>query len=100
VAELRRAAAHATASGAPETAAALLQRALAEPPEAPLRGEILVQLGLAELATGRVTEGGEHMQEAYRCAPDARTRALAVSTMGSFRVEPRDRERILAMVAE
>lgn len=99
VAELRRAAAHATASGAPETAATLLQRALAEPPDAPLRGEVLAQLGLAELATGRLTEGGEHMQEAYRCAPDARTRALAVSTMGSFRVDLRSRDRIAAMAA-
>jgi DNA-binding CsgD family transcriptional regulator len=100
VAELRRAAAHATASGAPETAAALLRRALAEPPDAPLRGEVLFQLGLAELATGRVTEGGERMQEAYRCAPDARTRGLAVSTMGSFRIDPRARDRIVSMAEE
>jgi hypothetical protein len=100
VAELRRAAAHATASGAPETAAALLQRALAEPPEALLRGEVLVQLALAELGRGRLTEGGDHMQEAYRCAPDARTRALAVSIMGSFRVDPRDRDRIVSMATQ
>ena len=51
VSELRVAADHASERGAPATAAALLARALAEPPEPALLGEVLFELGRAELAT-------------------------------------------------
>ena len=41
VSDLRRAAEHATVRGAPETAVALLRRALLEPPEPAMRAEVL-----------------------------------------------------------
>jgi DNA-binding CsgD family transcriptional regulator len=49
---LRRAARSALGGGEPETAARLLHRALAEPPEATQRGEVLVELARAEAAAG------------------------------------------------
>lgn len=50
VALLRRGAADAAARGAPDVAADYLRRALAEPPEDQLRGEVLYELGQTELA--------------------------------------------------
>lgn len=49
---LREAAAAASARGAPESAITLLERALEEPPPPELRPEVLLELGLAEAATG------------------------------------------------
>jgi DNA-binding CsgD family transcriptional regulator len=50
---LRAAAAVAAGRGAPETAAACLRRALDEPPPRVLRGPLLLELGLAQMATRR-----------------------------------------------
>jgi DNA-binding CsgD family transcriptional regulator len=49
---LRRAAGSALGGGEPATAARLLHRALAEPPESGQRGEVLVELARAEAAAG------------------------------------------------
>ena len=53
VAHLRAAAAAAVGRGAPETAATCLLRALDEPPPSSLRGPLLLELGLARMATRR-----------------------------------------------
>ncbi len=55
VALLRRAADDALAGGAPSAAVAWLTRALDEPPEPALRGELLLELGSAELRLGAPT---------------------------------------------
>lgn len=49
---LRRSAGRATARGAPEVAMRHLRRALREPPDAPSRPGVLLELGIAESATG------------------------------------------------
>ena len=77
VALLRRAAHEALARGAPDAAAAWLSRALAEPPPTELRGELLLELGSAELrlgageAVGHLTAAAETLTD-----PSARARAL------------------------
>ena len=48
VESLRAAARAAVAKGAPNSAAAYLRRALAEPPDEPLRADVLLELGFAE----------------------------------------------------
>jgi tetratricopeptide (TPR) repeat protein len=53
VAVLRAAAAVASGRGAPETAVACLRRALDEPPPRALRGALLLELGLAQMAARR-----------------------------------------------
>ena len=53
VARLREAAADAVDRGAPQVAAALLGRALAEPPPAAERVALLLELGRAELLAGQ-----------------------------------------------
>jgi len=53
VAGLRAAAAVASGRGAPETAATCLLRALEEPPPRALRGPLLLELGLAQMAARR-----------------------------------------------
>lgn len=78
VSDLRLAAEHALARGAPAIAVAVLQRALAEPPDPALRGELLLELGSAELATGKTTDAADHLTEAHRCALDPLTRARAL----------------------
>ena len=97
VSELRLAADHAHDRGAPSTAAVLLGRALAEPPEASVRGELLVELSRAELETGAAGAAAEHLFAAYRCAPDPRTRALAVSMLSSATADRANRDRIIEM---
>ena len=53
VAVLRAAAAVASGRGAPETAETCLQRALNEPPQTALRGPVLLEFGLAQVASRR-----------------------------------------------
>jgi DNA-binding CsgD family transcriptional regulator len=66
VSTLRTAAADALAHGAPESAGRLLARALAEPPVEELRGQVLSELGLAE-----VRAGAPAAREHLRAAADA-----------------------------
>ena len=80
VSDLRLAAEHARERGAPASAVVLLQRALLEPPDTALRGELLFELGHAELAMGNAADAADHLAEAQRCAVDPliRGRALAL----------------------
>ena len=55
--------------GAPESAAVLLRRALAEPPPAAERPGLLLELGVAEATAGQAA-GEVHLQEALAVAGD------------------------------
>jgi DNA-binding CsgD family transcriptional regulator len=55
--------------GAPESAAVLLRRALAEPPPAAERPGLLLELGIAEATAGQAA-GEVHLQEALAVAGD------------------------------
>jgi DNA-binding CsgD family transcriptional regulator len=82
VERLREAAAAALGRAAPQTAADLLERALAEPPAEAERGEILAGLGCAELAAGRPDPSCEHLGEAVRLIVEPRDRARAALDHG------------------
>ncbi len=70
VADLRAAARRARARGAPATAAALLDRALAEPPDAAARHELLFELAGAEAALGQTISAAVNLREAYSGSDD------------------------------
>jgi DNA-binding CsgD family transcriptional regulator len=55
--------------GAPESAAVLLRRALAEPPPAAERPQLLLELGIAEATAGQAA-GEDHLREALDVAGD------------------------------
>jgi len=76
--ELRTAAEQARERGAPATAAALLRRALAEPPAPDRRAVVLIELGQAELSIGEGASAEAHLDEAHRSAEDPITRARAL----------------------
>ena len=61
---LREAAARALTRGAPGAAVHLLQRALAEPPPAADRGQVLLELANAEIECGDGEHAGAHIDEA------------------------------------
>jgi DNA-binding CsgD family transcriptional regulator len=71
---LREAARAALANGAPQTAATLLARALAEPPPQTERLEVLRETARAEAAAGMETACAR-LEEALRCAAEPRERA-------------------------
>jgi len=101
VAELVEAATRAAERGAPATAAALLRRARAEPPPAEQRADVLLELGRHELATGRANAATDHLEEAHRCAGDARTRGAALTLL--VQTNPGDRHvraRVVARAEE
>jgi DNA-binding CsgD family transcriptional regulator len=75
VTALRAAAAVASASGSPDTAARYLRRAVAEPPPATERADILLDLGLA-LASDRDHAAVAVLREAVTQAADKATSAL------------------------
>lgn len=76
VEHLRRAAGAAAARGAPDVAARLLTRALAEPPPSDARPALLLELGVAELRAGQ-GRAAEHLAAAADAMPDPVTRARA-----------------------
>lgn len=78
VAELRLAADRARGRGAPGITVDLLRRALAEPPPAEIRAQLLLELGQAEYAVGQTVEAAEHFERAYRCADEPAIRALSL----------------------
>lgn len=100
VAELWLAAERARARGAPSTAVSLLRRALAEPPAATARGELLLALGSAEYAVGQSDQAAAHLEEAHRSAVDALTRGRALVEL--FQASPGGLEsrRVLAPLVE
>jgi DNA-binding CsgD family transcriptional regulator len=74
LARLREAARAAMGDGAPQAAAVLLDRALAEPPPLPLRAAVLREAARAEVSAGR-DRGCVLMEEALRLVTDGRERA-------------------------
>jgi DNA-binding CsgD family transcriptional regulator/tetratricopeptide (TPR) repeat protein len=71
---LRQAARAAIDAGAPDTAAAYLERALDEPPDVSSRPQVLRELGLAEAAAGS-PHAARHLREAIDGLPDPLARA-------------------------
>jgi DNA-binding CsgD family transcriptional regulator len=115
---LRRVAADALRRGAPAAAFAWLERALAEPPPAELRGAVRFELGSSALRAGR-HEAVDHLSEAIELIDDPVLHARAVKQLahaltqsgsadqavGAIEsaieaLEPRDRERALLLEAE
>jgi DNA-binding CsgD family transcriptional regulator/tetratricopeptide (TPR) repeat protein len=81
VATLRKAARGAGSRGASESAVAYLRRALAEPPSAAERAELLLELGSAEaLVSGDAAV--EHLQEAHELIADPIKRAETALLLG------------------
>jgi DNA-binding CsgD family transcriptional regulator/tetratricopeptide (TPR) repeat protein len=71
---LREAAQAALANGAPQTAATLLARALAEPPPPTERVEVLRETARAEVGAG-IETATTRLEEALKCPADPRERA-------------------------
>ena len=71
VEQLRAAAREARAA---QPAVRYLERALAEPPTAELRPEVLAELGAAEAMLGRAA-AADHLAQAVAASPDPRRRA-------------------------
>ena len=86
---LRTTARAASARGAREEAVAYLRRALAEPPAAEARIEVLIELGWAEVHT-RGSAGVQHLREALELTSDPIARGEIALQLG----------RALAMVAD
>jgi DNA-binding CsgD family transcriptional regulator len=79
-AALQEAARRAVERGAPETAAGYLERALVEPPPAAMRGSLLLELGLAYLASRRDSEAIPLLTEAVQVIdPGERARAALLA---------------------
>ncbi|MBB4663781.1 ATP-binding protein [Conexibacter arvalis] len=85
VADLRAAAAAATAEGAPETAVDLLARALAEPPARELRPRVLLELGELEARMQRPTAAGR-LREALDGGLVGDDAARARASLGNYLV--------------
>jgi DNA-binding CsgD family transcriptional regulator len=79
---LERAADEAAGRGAPEVAAALLERALHEPCDAERRSALLLALGSVELLA-RSAGALEHLREAFATAPNPGARAQAAVELGT-----------------
>ena len=71
---LREAARHALASGAADSARTYLRRALEEPPQESVRGDVLVELGAVEGLLG-APEAVEHLRDAIAVVRDPARRA-------------------------
>jgi DNA-binding CsgD family transcriptional regulator len=74
IADLRDAARHALAQGAPTTAVTLLRRALTEPPQPSERSSVLLELGMAELVSGDPC-AAERLGDAIEVLDDPSTKA-------------------------
>ncbi len=79
--QLAAAAGAAIESGAPAAAASYLSRALREPPTPAGRIEILRNLGMAQVATGRL-EGLDHLRAALDSATDPVVKATIAAQLG------------------
>ncbi|MGV9736237.1 ATP-binding protein [Rhodococcus aetherivorans] len=92
---LRDAARRALTSGAPDTATALLRRALDEPPQERDRSQILFELGTAEHEIGDPA-APHHLREAGEtaCDPAARARAVIALAWTTHTDPARQREQI------
>ena len=81
VERLRDAARTAIRTGAPESAALYLRRALAEPPRRDQRSSILLALGVAEARAG-LPEWRSHLEDAVELAADDAARVDAAVVLG------------------
>jgi DNA-binding CsgD family transcriptional regulator len=89
---LRAAARTAIVNGAPDSAAAYLRRALAEPPSDALRPDILLDLGFAESYAGDPQAEG-HLEAALAAATDAAAQVSITLALGrTLQIEGRVRE--------
>ncbi|MFE5819935.1 ATP-binding protein [Streptomyces sp. NPDC056479] len=86
VAELRAATADALARGAPELAAACLERALAEPAEPVLRAELLTRLGGALGMLNRTAEAADALRAALDLTSDPDRRIEITMDLGRLMV--------------
>ena len=104
VESMRAAARAAVASGAADSAAAYLRRALAEPPAESLRPDVLLALGFAESYAGD-PQAAAHLEAALDIAADATAQVSITFALGrmlqiggrmreSFEVFDRTRERL------
>ena len=83
-----------TATGAPESAAAYLRRALAEPPPPEVGADLLLELGVAEFSAGQ-PGWHDHLEEAVEAAGDDTTRIPAALVFaGALRMHERFAEAI------
>ena len=83
VATLREAALDARARGAPDAAARLLSRAVAEPPPTAVRPAVLIELVEALHAQGDSATAARRAREAHSCAPDPVSRARVLALWGT-----------------
>jgi DNA-binding CsgD family transcriptional regulator len=79
---LRRAARRAHSRGAPDVGVTYLERAISEPPADDQRVDLLVELGLTELAASRAS-GFARTREALELVEDPRARARVALEFGS-----------------
>lgn len=86
---LRAAARRSLALGAPAVAVEQLRRALAEPPEAELRRELLVELGRAEATAGSPT-AGDRLVAAAKIVAEPAERAQTLRELARTRVSTGD----------
>jgi DNA-binding CsgD family transcriptional regulator len=100
VADLREAAERARRRGAPATVVELLARALAEPPEAELRGHLLLELAQAEYAIGRTEDAAQHFEQAYRCTSSIGIRGRAILGLFQARAGRFSEQRAMAPLLE
>jgi len=92
VATLREAARRAMAEGAAGAARAYLERALKEPPDAADRGDVLLELGAAELRSGRPA-AAVHLEEAHALLQGSpRLGEAGLALAGAFYAEGRPYE--------
>jgi DNA-binding SARP family transcriptional activator/DNA-binding CsgD family transcriptional regulator len=78
---LQGAARDAARKGATDSAVAYLQRALDEPPPADKRGQLLIELGMAEWLTN-APAAADHLKEGYAAVTDPLERAHAAEVLG------------------
>jgi DNA-binding CsgD family transcriptional regulator len=82
----------AIANGAPDSAAAYLRRALAEPPSEPLRPDLLLELGFAESYAGD-PRSAAHLEAALATAAGATAQVAITLALGRMlQIDGRNRE--------
>ena len=95
---LRRLAALALVRGAPAAAVAYLRRALAEPPSPADAGEVLLELGSAELRLV-MPEAADHLAAAVELVQEPARRATAVRELANALTRSGDADRSVAVIA-
>ncbi len=97
---LRAAAGRSVDRGAPEVAVRYLRRALAEPPDEAIRGELLGELGKAEVRAALPDDAVEHLREALAQTADPYARAQMAHDLALGLVAPGRYVEAVAMLGE